>query len=923
LSRLICGLAGLCIGAGARGAGGVAVVAPKMLPGTGAMVVRSSAGRVTTFYGGVMSEGRTPMESAQRFVGRFAGDLGVEVGDLRPGGLAGDGRHVRGLMPDSATGRDRFTLVCFAQERGGVPVDGGELRVLVRNEPGYPVVLARSSLRAVGGFKPVSGGMKAGAAEGAARAHAPGMVVAAATGPARRVIWAGTDKAPGAAREAIEVVADNGGAATPGYRRERLIVDAATGELLHRESLVVQDDVIGSVRAQVTQDAVAEDCALEMSAPLPYARVWISGVGAAIADASGNFVIPSGGTGLVTVWSDIRGAWFRVYNAAGAGEVLSLAVLPPGPANFLHNAPNMSSAARAQVNSYLHANVARDYALAYCPQFPVIGSEASFPINVNLALSCNAFYDGTSINFFAAGGGCANTGFGTVVHHEYGHHLVRLAGSGQGEYGEGMGDVMGVLITDEPVHARGFYGDCAAGSRTASNTCQYLPTGCSTCGSGIHACGQLLSGSVWSTRTALRETDPATYREVISALAINAMLLHTGSAIDPNITIDYLTLDDDDAFIFNGTPHFQQIAAGFGAHGLDAPERLPIDIRYPSGRPELVDPHGRTVLRFEVVPVTGQPQPGSAAVYVDSGSGFIPAPVREVAPNVYEATMPGGACGGAVRYYAVARAADGSEVPSPMGAPVQAFETVIASSVRRVFTDDCEADRGWTLGLPGDTAFSGQWVRDDPIGTIAQPEDDWTPDPGVACYFTGQGTPGGGPGQADVDFGNVTLLSPPIDLSGAAAARVSYWCWYSNSQGDAANEDTMLVQVSGDDGSSWTTVETIGPAGGDTSGGWLHREFDLGAGALGAATRIRFVVSDLGDPSLVEGAVDDVEVVEYRCGPRCRADWNLDGTVTSQDLFEFLDDFFQQSPVADFNGDGRLDSDDFFQFLSEFFVPCP
>ena len=30
-----------------------------------------------------------------------------------------------------------------------------------------------------------------------------------------------------------------------------------------------------------------------------------------------------------------------------------------------------------------------------------------------------------------------------MVHHEYGHHLVNVGGSGQGQYGEGMSDVMG------------------------------------------------------------------------------------------------------------------------------------------------------------------------------------------------------------------------------------------------------------------------------------------------------------------------------------------------------------------------------------------------------------------------------------------------------------------------------------------------
>jgi hypothetical protein len=76
---------------------------------------------------------------------------------------------------------------------------------------------------------------------------------------------------------------------------------------------------------------------------------------------------------------------------------------------------------------------------------------------------------------------------------------------------------------------------------------------------------------VWDTRNELAATHPETYREILGRLAVNAMLLHAGDSITPAITIDYLVLDDDDGDLSNGTPHYCQIAAGFGAHGMDAP----------------------------------------------------------------------------------------------------------------------------------------------------------------------------------------------------------------------------------------------------------------------------------------------------------------------------------------------------------------
>ena len=39
--------------------------------------------------------------------------------------------------------------------------------------------------------------------------------------------------------------------------------------------------------------------------------------------------------------------------------------------------------------------------------------------------------------------------------------------------------------------------------------------------------------------------------------------MHQGDQITPSITLDYLTLDDDDGDIWNGTPHGMEIVTGF------------------------------------------------------------------------------------------------------------------------------------------------------------------------------------------------------------------------------------------------------------------------------------------------------------------------------------------------------------------------
>ncbi len=174
------------------------------------------------------------------------------------------------------------------------------------------------------------------------------------------------------------------------------------------------------------------------------------------------------------------------------------------------------------------------------------------------------------------------------------------------------------------------------------------------------------------------------------------------------------------------------------------------------------------------------------------------------------------------------------------------------------WADDAEVARGWALGIAGDTATSGLWERADPVGTVyngsvVQPEDDHTPDPGVACFVTGNGAVGGAAGVADVDGGKTTLLSPTFDLDSVDGASIHYWFWYTNNLGNNPGADYWDVQVTGD-GSTWVNLEhTVA-----STNAWAERTFDLGAYiTLTDRVQIRFVAQDTGSNSLVEAAVDD------------------------------------------------------------------
>jgi hypothetical protein len=188
----------------------------------------------------------------------------------------------------------------------------------------------------------------------------------------------------------------------------------------------------------------------------------------------------------------------------------------------------------------------------------------------------------------------------------------------------------------------------------------------------------------------------------------------------------------------------------------------------------------------------------------------------------------------------------------------------VAGRARTIVADDFEQDLGWTAGLPSDTAFTGRWTRGDPVeitqgGELAQPADDHTPSPGSKCYLTGNA--GTAAGMDDVDEGVTTLVSPRLDLAGTVNPRVRLHRWYWCSKSD----DPFRVDVSNDDGVSWTALATITGQPNE----WLASEWGL-AGVLAPTDRmrLRFVAEDPENDSVTEALIDDFEVVEFGAAPR-------------------------------------------------------
>ncbi|MFQ5491579.1 MAG: hypothetical protein ACE5GE_12745, partial [Phycisphaerae bacterium] len=474
-----------------------------------------NSGRITGIYGQVISFGDTPEQAGEQFRVDRAAVLGARPQDLVAGGSLFEGQHTVPVMLDPDTGDFKFVLVYFSQERSGVPVFRSDLRLLVRNEPGYPVVLASSSLRNLGGFQVPAFRPLPGIGQAQVTALIPDLINFSEPQP---VIWAGLEQ-PVAPRLAVTFRADNGAPQVGRHQDWVFVVDAATGEVLYQEDQIVLIDVQGNVSGMASTPGGSDNCESEVLTPLPYLEVAL-GAGTAFTDVNGNYTVT--GTGA-TVVAGLTGQWFDTFNAAGFDELEGAPAATP--ADMVFNLDNLFEEVRAQVNGYVEANRIRDFVLQFNPTYPAL-SNVNFPVNVNRTdgvCPANAWYNGSSINFCSSAGGFPNTAYSSVVYHEYGHHLVSVGGSGQGQYGEGMGDVMSVLILDDSRIGIGFGGSCAGQLRNASNTLQYP---CDSNVFGIHSCGRLISGCVWDTRQALRLTNPGTYIDILGNLAVNAILLH-------------------------------------------------------------------------------------------------------------------------------------------------------------------------------------------------------------------------------------------------------------------------------------------------------------------------------------------------------------------------------------------------------------
>jgi hypothetical protein len=303
--------------------------------------------------------------------------------------------------------------------------------------------------------------------------------------------------------------------------------------------------------------------------------------------------------------------------------------------------------------------------------------------------------------------------------------------------------------------------------------------------------------------------------------------------------------------------------------------------------------------------------PGSGRIhyrYDPAAPTFFETELVSVGGDLYEGTLPAPLCPAMPQFYFSALGDDGTTVYNPEDAPGSLYVAQVA--VKTVMlADDFETDQGWTVeDIELDT---GSWERGIPAGDGSRGDPTSDFDNSGQCFVTDNGV-----GNYDVDGGPTRLTSPTIDLGDVSFPVLRYARWFTN---DDADEDRLDVEVSDDNGASWTVLESVAH-----TEGWVEQSTQLSYYVTPTSQfKVRFSATDNPNNSVTEAAIDDVEVFELTCDLYATGDHDGDQDLDLRDFSWFqtcLSGDGQLFPgdtgceEFDFNGDLDVDLSDFEDF---------
>lgn len=657
------------------------------------------------------------------------------------------------------------------------------------------------------------------------------------------------------------------------------LVDAQNGAVLYRQNKVVH------IGLQAKADVHATNLfSPTTNLPLRNLSFTVNGT-TYYTDTAGNATVP--GAGPINAVFSVGGRFIRTVTGAN-GTATATFTANGVNNNDVVNVPAVEpNSSVRHLTAYYHGDLVHGFMKSKLPNFTTMDNPLLTRIDRTDG-NCNAFYNGTSINFYTTANGCnALSLVNTVVYHEYAHGITNQFWASQsasfdnGAVGEGYSDIWSISITKDPVVGQGFYvNQPSSFIRRYDVNPKVYPQDLV---GQVHADGEIIAGCWWDYAINLSASMPLT--TAVDTMANLFSRSHYGLANGPDgtegqvyfdILIDALQYDDNNNNINDGTPHFTQIVQAFAKHGI----YLLSDAEINHTPPGVVA--SAATVSMDATAIVGFPAfLGDVKMFYRlRGATTVDSLLMTKSGTNFNASFPSSAPGTIYEYYFVVY--DNTNFPSAISPFDAKFNITLSQrniphylivGYKSVKLENFETitatTPGWTVGnVAGDNATAGKWISAIPLssaitGDTVQTGKDHTgnPVPGKCAVTANGNLPTSSATSADVDGGRTSLITEEYDLATYNQPIISYWRWFTNSQGTNPRKDWWRAYCSYNNGASWTLIErTYAP---DVS--W-RRYVWVPNLANGTKVRMMFVATDSAQGaatgSLVEAAIDDIEILE-------------------------------------------------------------
>ncbi|MBZ4420854.1 endopeptidase [Myxococcus sp. RHSTA-1-4] len=412
--------------------------------------------------------------------------------------------------------------------------------------------------------------------------------------------------------------------------RWKVTVDAHTGEVLALEddNHYLDATIKGGIYPLTSTEICTQNEAcgtMQVDTPMPWANTGLASPNN-FTDGAGVFNYSSG-----NVTTTLAGKYVRVSDTCGSVSFSSsTGNVQMGGTNGQHDCTTGGGGAGntpASRSAFYEVNRIAELARGWLPNNTWL--QGQLTANVNINSTCNAFWNGSTINFYRSGGGCRNTGeIAAVFDHEWGHGMDDFdSGGALSNSSEGYADIASIYRLQASCVGYGFFhtsdrgcgktpdgtgynqNEAQTGAAWCNTKCSgvrdadymahanqtpatpqnFVCTKCSSstgpCGRQVHCAAAPARQAAWDLVARDLQAPPFNY-DSNTAFIIGNKIFYQGSGNIGswhacNCTagtsdgcgashgyMQWLAADDDNGNLNDGTPHMTAIHAAFNRHGI-------------------------------------------------------------------------------------------------------------------------------------------------------------------------------------------------------------------------------------------------------------------------------------------------------------------------------------------------------------------